>query len=273
MVQADELNSGDAEALSPFPAVRTVNVGHPFMWLARGVGDIRHNPLPSLFYGSCFALMAYVMTIVFHHAYEYLAALISGFLLVGPSLAMGLYEISRRHEQNKICHLGPTLFVWRRNLSNVGIFSVVLGIIFLLWARASLVTFALFYTHEIPKITEFLTDVVTFDNIDFLAIYAGVGLIFATISFAISVVSIPLMLDRNQDAITAMIASVIALIRNPGTMVVWALIIVTATIIGFATFYLGLIVLIPMIGHATWHAYRDIVEPLPTMPQATNIRP
>ena len=99
-------------------------------------------------------------------------------------------------------------------------------------------------------------------NLEFLAAYFGVGLIFAFVAFAASVVSIPLMLDRNQDAVSSMIASFAALLRNPGAMLVWALLIVSLTLIGFLTFHVGLVVMMPLIGHATWHAYRDLVEPL-----------
>jgi uncharacterized membrane protein len=94
-------------------------------------------------------------------------------------------------------------------------------------------------------------------------VYFGIGLVFATIVFAASVVSIPLMLDRNQDAITSMLASFGALGRNPGAMIIWAVLIVCLTLVGFLSFHLGLVVLMPVIGHATWHAYRSLVEPLP----------
>jgi len=177
---------------------------------------------------------------------------------------MGLYEISRRREKGQSCSLAPTLVVWKRNASNIGIFAVVLGVIFLVWARASLVVFALFYTNEMPNLTGFLEQVVRFENFEFLSVYFMVGLLFATIVFAVSVVSIPLMLDRNQDAITAMLASVGALARNPATMMAWAVGIVVLTIVGFMTFHIGLAIIMPIIGHASWHAYRDLVEPLET---------
>lgn len=262
MSQTDNIKSRE-EGL-PFPSVREVPAGSAFRWLARGLSDLKSCPIPSLFYGFCFAAMGLLLTKVFEHAYEYTSALTSGFLLLGPFLAMGLYEISRRHERGEECSLAPTLTVWTRNAGNIGIFAVVLGVVFLVWARASLIVFALFYQNELPNLSGFLSQVLALENLEFLMVYFGVGLLFATIVFALSIVSIPLMLDRNQDAISSMLASATALARNPGAMIVWALSIVTLTILGFLTFHLGLVVLMPLIGHATWHAYRDLVEPLPT---------
>ena len=260
MTQSDS-NTPEDPGL-PFPKAREVSVGAPFHWLARGLSDLKSCPIPSLFYGFCFAGMGLLITFVFEHAYEYTMAVTSGFLLLGPFLAMGLYEISRRREAGQSCSLGPTLIVWRRNAGNIGIFAVVLGVVFLVWARASLVIFALFYTHEVPNLSGFLGQMVRFENLDFLAVYFGVGLVFATIAFGVSIVSIPLMLDRNQDAISSMLGSVGVLLRNPGAMILWAITLVSLTIIGFLTFHLGLVFLMPVIGHATWHAYRDLVEPL-----------
>lgn len=262
MTQQSESNTPEDPGL-PFPKPRDVKVGAPFRWLASGLSDLGSCPIPSLFYGFCFAGMGFLITLVFEHAYEYTMAVTSGFLLLGPFLAMGLYEISRRREFGEICSLAPTLSVWRRNAGNIGIFAVVLGVVFLVWARASLVIFALFYTHEVPNLSGFLAQVVRFENLDFLAVYFSVGFIFATIAFGVSIVSIPLMLDRNQDAISSMIGSISVLFRNPGVMLLWALLLVSLTIIGFLTFHLGLVFLMPVIGHATWHAYRELVEPLP----------
>lgn len=245
-----------------FPTIRDVKAGSPFRWFARGWGDFKSCPIPSLFYGFCFAGMGLLITFVFEHAYEYTSGLTSGFLLLGPFLAMGLYEISRRRELGQKCSLGPTMTVWRRNAGNIGIFAVVLGVVFLVWARASLIVFALFYTNEMPNLTGFLQQLLSLENLEFLMVYFAVGLIFATLVFAVSVVSIPLMLDRDQDAISAMLASVGALARNPGAMITWAFCIVAATLIGFMTFHIGLAIMMPLVGHATWHAYRDLIEPL-----------
>jgi uncharacterized membrane protein len=259
MSQPDDARTEADE--SPFPTLRDVQIGAPLRWIGRGFADMRACPIPSLFDGFCFAAMGLLVTFVFEHAYEYTSALTSGFLLLGPFLAMGLYEISRRREHGEACALLPTLTVWKRNAGNIGIFAVVLGIVFLVWARASLVVFALFYTNEMPNLSGFLTQLLALENLEFLLVYFGIGLLFATIVFAVSVVSIPLMLDRNQDAISSMLASIGALARNPGSMIVWGLLIVGLTVIGFMSFHLGLVVLMPVVGHATWHAYRDLVAP------------
>jgi uncharacterized membrane protein len=153
--------------------------------------------------------------------------------------------------------------VWRRNLSNIAVFAAVLTVIFLIWARASLVVFAMFYTQDLPTLSGFLSQVLSLENLEFLLVYFGVGAIFALLVFAVSVVSIPLMLDRNQDAVTSMIASIRALLENPLPLLVWAFLIVSLTLVGFLSFHLGLAVLMPVIGHATWHAYQDLVAPLP----------
>lgn len=254
----------DASAASPFPVIAQIAPGRPLTWLARGWNDLRACPLPSLFYGLCFAVMGLILQIVFERAAHYTSALASGFLLVGPFLAVGLYELSRRREQGAACRLGPTLAVWRRNAGNIGVYSLVLIVVFLVWARASLVIFALFYTGEMPSIDHFMAQILRLDNLEFLAVYAAAGFVFASLVFAFSVVSIPMMLDRNQDAITAMIGSFIALVRNLPAMVLWAALIVSLVAIGFATVYVGLVVTVPLVGHATWHAYRDLVSRDPT---------
>ncbi len=125
----------------------------------------------------------------------------------------------------------------------------------LVWARASLVTFALFFSSGMPTLKSFVAQVVSVEHIDFLLTYFAVGALFAGIVFAVSVVSVPMMLDRGTDTIVAALTSVRALFANPVPLLVWALLIVVVIGVGFATFFIGLVVAVPVIGHATWHAY------------------
>jgi len=241
------------------PAIRAVTVGAPLRWLAAGWRDFLANPVPSAFYGACFALMGFLLYFVFGRAYQYVSALVTGFFLVGPFLAIGLYDLSRRRELGLPAWLAPTLDAWRPNVGSVGIFALVLCVILLVWARASLVVFALFFTYDMPDLHGFLAQVVSFKHVEFLLAYLCVGGFFAVLVFAISVVSVPMMLDRNTDGIVASLTSLRAFAANVPAMIAWGLLIVLLVAVGFATWFAGLVVVVPVIGHATWHAYRDLV--------------
>jgi uncharacterized membrane protein len=246
-------------ATSPFPPVRTVGVGAPFSWLRRGWSDLARAPLASLAYGCAFAVMGWLIYFVFQHIYELTSALTAGFLLMGPFLATGLYDISRRLQYGQTVRLADTLTAWRGNLGAFSLFALILTVILLVWARASLVTFALFFSAGMPTLQGFLTQVVSPEHLDFVLTYLAIGAVFAAIVFAVSVVSVPMMLDRGTDTVVAALTSVRALLTNPLPLAIWALLIVLIVGLGFATLFIGLAVAVPWIGHATWHAYQDLV--------------
>lgn len=253
---------GEDADQNPFPRVRDgLPLAAPLDWLRRGADDLRAGGMSSLFYGVCFTATGLLLLLALRHAVQLVTAVTTGFMLVGPFFAIGLYELSRRRETGEALSLAPTLTVWRRNLAAIGIYSLILIVLYLLWARASLVMFALFYQGGMPSLEGFIAQVSRFDNLEFLIAYLLVGAIFAGLVFAFSVVSIPMMLDRNQDAVTAMLASFLALVRNLPMMMLWAALIVLLTALGIATAFLGLIVTMPLVGHATWHAYRALIEP------------
>jgi uncharacterized membrane protein len=248
-------------SMNSFPVVRKIKAKTVLKWLRLGLHDMRYAGFSSLFYGVIFAAAGIIMHTVFIEASWLLAALTSGFLLVGPFLAMGLYDLSRRMELGEEPNLLPTLTAWRLNLINVAIFAGVLVIVLLIWARASLVIFALFFQGGLPTFMEIVQAVIAFKQPTFAIVYFAVGGFFAAFVFAVSVVAIPLMADRKTDAVTAALTSLISVIRNPLPMSLWAFCIVVMTAVGFATYFIGLIIAMPIIGHATWHAYRDLIEP------------
>jgi uncharacterized membrane protein len=241
------------------PEVRSVGIAAPWRWLAAGWSDFRAHPLPSAFYGVCFAGMGF----------QYVSALVTGFFLVGPFVAIGLYALSRRRERGEPTWLAPTLDAWAPNVSAIGLFALVLAVILLVWARASLVVFALFFTHDVPSLKDFAAQLLSPTNLEFLLAYLLVGGFFAVLVFAISVVSVPMMLDRDTDGIVAVLTSLRAFAANVPAMIVWGLAIVVLVGLGFATWFVGLIVAVPVIGHATWHAYRELVGPAPVSSAST----
>lgn len=249
------------EQSSKLPEVRRVGLTAPLRWLEAGFDDLRAYPLPSLFYGACFAAMAWLITLVFEHATPYVSALVSGFFLVGPFLATGFYALSRRRERGEPVWLAPTLDAWRPNVGAIGVFALILAVVLLVWARASLVVFALFYTSEMPSVRGFLAQVLKPSNLEFLLAYACVGGFFALLVLAISAVAVPMMLDRGTDGVVAVLTSLRAFGANLGPMLVWGALIVVVVGAGFALWLVGLVVAVPVIGHATWHAYRALVVP------------
>ncbi|MCG2582997.1 DUF2189 domain-containing protein [Massilia sp. TS11] len=240
----------------PFPPIRRVPLLQPMQWWLRGWLDFRAAPRASLFYGLSFAGMGWLLRLALKDAPQFLSVLTCGFLLLGPLLCLGLYDISRRLERGER-DLRDTVFAIRGRWSNVGVLALVLGVIMLLWARASLVVIAISFTQGMP--TSFLATAASLDNLEFLIIYSFVGFLFASLVFAISWVSIPLMLDRDTDAISAVIISVVSLFKNFRPALLWAIAIVALTVIGFYTYNIAHLLFIPVIGHGTWHAYRDVV--------------
>ena len=258
-----EQESAPAGRHFSFPAIREVDAFRARIWLRRGMDDIRARPAASLFYGFCFAAMGVLLLLVFRVAVDYTSTLAMGFMLMGPFLCIGLYDLSRQRLDGPVADRAAgfrrSLVAWRDNPGGIGIYVLILTVVFLVWARASLVTFALFESRGMPSWEAFFRQLATMQNVGFILAFFGVGLIFAVIVFAFSVISIPYLLDRRADAITAAAVSVLALVRNPAAMAVWALLIAVLIGIGLLTAYIGLLVTGPLIGHASFHAYRDLI--------------
>ena len=252
--------------LATLPEVRTVPVGEPFGWLVRGLRDMRAKPFASLFYGACIAAMGFLLFFYTRQEVKYIATLTSGFLLAGPFVAIGLYDISRRIERGEEVALGPTTVAWHENANQFAIMGAILGLVMLAWTGVALTIFDAFYGKESPSLTQFIADTVAMKHTAFLIVYTAAGSVFAAVVFVLSVVSIPMLLDRNCDALTAMRTSVLAVAQNPAAMLVWAGLITSLTLLGLWTFYVGIIVTMPVIGHASWHAYRGLVHSEPDQP-------
>jgi len=257
--RAVELTSQEIMTSPHVPVVRHVPAMQVFSWLKAGAMDTWRGGFASVFYGLCFAVAGWVMFFVFAEAFALFAGLTTGFLLLGPFLAMGLYDLSRQMQVNETPKLLPSLSVWRVNKGNIALFAGVLLVILLIWSRASIVIFALFFEGGLPTFKEVVFDVIALKQPVFTLVYFSVGGFFAAFVFVVSVVAVPLMADRKTDAVTAGLTSIMACMKNPIAMAVWAFFIVLLVSVGFVTSFAGLMITMPIVGHATWHVYQDLV--------------
>lgn len=238
----------------PFVApCRTLRAGAPLQWLRKGWADFRRAPRVSLTYGAVILLLSWLVTGVGFKYGSYWAALIllSGFVFVAPVLAIGLYSISRQLARGKPPTLSCCLQELRKTLGTAMVFAIALLVLFLIWARAGSMVHVFFPMNANPDLNQLAL---------FLAIGTAVGSIFAGLTFLFSAFSLPMICDRDADAVTAIVTSVNAVLRNKRAMAVWALLIVSLTALGFALALLGLALAIPLLGYATWHGYVETVD-------------
>jgi uncharacterized membrane protein len=245
----------------PFVApCRHLDPGAPLRWLRLGWQDIKRAPRQSLTYGVVMVLLSYLISFF---AWRFgnlglLIGLLSGFVFLGPVLAMGLYSISCQIQLGRNPELGYCMREGHRQLGNELVFAVILLVVFLVWARAASMIHVFF-----PVETGYdLSDLALF-----LGIGTAVGAIFSAIIFMASAFSLPMMMDRKADPVTAVLTSVNAVLRNKLPMLIWGILIVIAVLIGFATAFLGLALLLPLIGHATWHGYLETIDASAWPPQ------
>lgn len=259
---APENASDNAGALQ----VQRLRMADPWRWLALGWRDLRRAPGVALFYGLCFWAMALLIGWVLRASPEYSMAMASGCLLVGPFLAMGLYDTSRRLEQGLPPDLGSSLTCWDAQMGSMGMLVMVLLVLEMLWARASMVVFAVFFETGMPTTAGMLQAVLRPGNWEFLAVYLLVGGAFAALVFSSMVVALPTMLDRGSDALTAAIASMRVVGLNFAVMLQWAAIITVLVAAALWWHGVGLLFMGPLLGCASWHAYRSSIAQQPAQP-------
>ncbi|MEM7223864.1 MAG: DUF2189 domain-containing protein [Pseudomonadota bacterium] len=247
------------------PEIQQIGLDEPWTWLAAGWRDLWRKPSISLGYGLAIAVVSWVLTagLFSLHLASVVIALAAGFLLVAPLLAVGLYELSRRLESGEPIETKEIVLVSTHSPLQLAFVGVALLIAFLVWVRIAMLLFALFFGAEpFPEIEAFVpTLLFTWKGLVMLIVGSLVGGLIAFAVFAISAVSVPLLMARDLDVMSAIITSLRATARNFKPMLLWACLIAALTACGIATGYLGLIITFPLIGHATWHAYRALVEP------------
>lgn len=239
--------------------LRTLGFADPLRWLRLGWRDFLRAPGIGLFYGACFMVMGWALLKVYEHAPAYMLALSAGFLLMGPFLCLGLYRTSQRLEAGERPDFGDSLLAWDTRTMQLAIFGFVLLVLEMLWGRATLVIFAVSFD-GMPDFKGSLLALLDPENIGFIVAWAAVGAVFAGLIYAISVVAMPMILHRQTDAITAGLTSLRLVLGQTGVMLWWGLLIAGLVVLAMLPWFAGLLVVGPVVGHATWHAYRAAVK-------------
>ncbi|WP_406858342.1 DUF2189 domain-containing protein [Alsobacter sp. KACC 23698] len=251
----------------PDPQVRAATVADIGEALAEGLRDFQAAPLYGLFFGGVYALGGVAMALaatawgMIYLVYP----LAAGFALIGPFVAVGLYEVSRRREKGEPLGWGPVLgVVFAQSRRELGWMAFVTLFIFMMWMYQVRLLIALFFGFQSFTPDELLRILLTTpEGWLFLGIGHLVGAILSVILYSVTVVSFPLLLDREVDFITAMITSVRAVTMSPGPMLGWAAIVVAVLLVSCAPMFLGLFVALPILGHTTWRLYRRLIVEAP----------
>ena len=228
-------------------------------WLKDGWSDMVATRFTGIFYGLIFTAISYLLEFIYGTYWKASMGLTTSFFLMGPVICTGIYALSCQLQRGEPISLLKSLTAWRRNWRSIGLFAVILTFLMIVWARVSVVLFALFANHDYPNLQNMLSQIMSPQNLEFIFMWTGVGAAFATLAFAISVVSIPMLLDREADTMEAIFNSLTALWENQWACLVWAAFVVT--LIGFSLFVFKplLILTAPWVGHSTWKAYQDLL--------------
>jgi len=250
-----------------FIPVARVPMEAPWRWLALGWRDMRRAPLLSGAYGAVFSVIAALLLVGLWMADvpALILPMAGGFLIVGPVLAAGLYRMSALIERGEKVTLRDTLLVNIQSPGQLAFMGVLLMIAFFAWVEIALLLFMLvFGPIAMPPVTDFIATLLLEPRgLILLIVGTFLGAVLAAIIFASTVVSIPLMMTREIDAVTAIITSWRAVAANLSVMALWAVLIAAIMALGFALFFVGLVIAFPLIGHATWHAFRKLVPDEP----------
>ncbi len=254
-----------ADVVSPaHPQIRRIGPADLKDALAKGFDDFLAMPTFSLFLVAIYpviGLLLFWLTFGLNMM-QLVFPLVAGFALIGPLAAIGLYELSRRREQGLGISLAALKDIHAPCIRDITALGIVLFGIFIAWLAAAMTVYHAIFGDWVPaSVAEFVHRVLTTPaGWTLIAVGCGIGLVLGIVAFAISVVSVPLLLDRDVGFATAVETSVRAVLENPRTMALWGLIVAGALMVGSLPFLIGLAVVFPVLGHATWHLYRAVVE-------------
>ncbi len=239
--------------------IRKVDSSAPMRWLSKGIKDFKTVPMLSLTYGLTYAVLGLILIWLTYSNPLYTFGLVTVFYLLGPIIAVGTYCISRHLEAGVMPSFDKGCKALCYNPVGIAGFSIVIGMLVVFWTMITAALFAVHFGTMTMSEGMISTLFANKESLSFLGLVFLVGLGFAVVCFMISVISIPLMTHRKVDVVTAMVTSVRAVKKNPVVMFTWAFAIVALIGLGFAFFFVGVAITLPIVGHASWHAYRELV--------------
>ncbi|MBI1418405.1 MAG: DUF2189 domain-containing protein [Limimaricola sp.] len=245
-------------APSPLPTIGRLTLGELWASLKAGVWDFRRAPQFGLFFSAVYVLGGFALIWLGAGTVSWTLTMSLGFPLAAPFAAVGLYEVSRRLEDGERLDWGPILaVVWRERQRQIPWLGAIIVIYFLFWTFLAHMIFALFMgLSTMTNVSRSWDVFLGPQGLKMVAVEIVVGGVLAFLLFSMTVVSLPLLLEREVDFVTAMLLSIRTVAENPAVMMVWAFIIATLTIVALIPWFLGLMVVLPVLGHATWHLYR-----------------
>ncbi|MDR9436215.1 MAG: DUF2189 domain-containing protein [Thiohalophilus sp.] len=242
------------------PTIRQVDISEPLRWLEAGWQDFRRMSLFSGFYGLVFILLGYALTAATWQSPILVMTFVTGFFLISPFLALGLYHLSRQREQGVSVSFMQSLLAFRERQFDMALLVTFHAVVMVAWIRLTTLLSALYLSGTSSSVSVLIDELFnTPEGLGMFALFVLTGAALAILVFVISVVSWPMLLDRQSGVINAVATSVQVVNHNKLVMVLWAVLIVGLLSIGLATLYLGLLIIMPVLGHATWHAYRSLV--------------
>ncbi len=246
----------NATASMPLRPLRPLQ---PLSWLEHAWHDIRLTPGVSFAHGAALAAFGWLMLALAHQRFWVLAGALSGFLIVAPVLVTGLYATSRALERGEPAGWGAVWAVWRSLDRRLVLFGLLLGLAGTGWVMTSAALITLFAPGPVNTPVDFLRLVVANRASWLFEAWLGLGALLAAPVFASSVLAIPMLLDQRVSLLDAVLASWRSVLDNPLPMAVWAALLMGFTLLGLGSALFGLIAVVPMLGHASWYAYRDLV--------------
>jgi len=239
--------------------IRHVGAGQPILWLKRGWDDLKAIGMPGIAHGALIAALGGVLLILGSSHLYFTAAAVTGYLLVGPVMTTGLCELARRRGAHEPLGFDESLQPLRRNSEGLTHFGAILALIAVVWFAMSAWLLQSVFSASTPTLAVALWGGSEAVSMPQLLSYVGAGAVLAVIVFVVSVVAVPLIIDRHATASEAIRTSTRAVLANIPAMLLWAALIVAITAIGFLTLLIGMVLVAPLLGYATWHAYRDLI--------------